>query len=79
MGNEKNSKTNGLTAFILVSQLGFTIATPIVVGVLVGHWLDEKFGTNILFLLLLTLLGIATGIIGGYRQIEQATKTKRKS
>ena len=46
-------KETGYEAYALVSQLGFTIAIPIILGAASGHWIDGKLGTEPIFLLLL--------------------------
>lgn len=74
---EKRSSSNGLEALALFSQLGITMAVPIVLGVLAGHWLDERLGTKILFLILLACMGIGAGMMGAYHQIMSVTKRKR--
>ncbi len=44
--------------FGLASELGFLIALPLIALVLVGHALDAKFGTKVVF----TLLGMAIAL-----------------
>ncbi|QOX64755.1 AtpZ/AtpI family protein [Anoxybacterium hadale] len=75
---EKTSPQAGLEALVLFSQLGLTMAIPILLGAIGGHWLDEKFGTKVVFLILLVCLGIVGGIAGAYRQITAVTKKKSK-
>ena len=74
---EKNKGT-GLEALVLSSQLGFTLAMPIVLGALAGHWIDSKLGTGIVFLILLLLAGLVTGIVAAYTLIVGVTKRKSK-
>ena len=50
-----------------LSGLGFTIAIPIVLGTILGHYLDGQFHTGALFTLLGLLLGLVAGIYGAYR------------
>lgn len=69
--NEKRGMSSGLDAFALVSQLGLTIAIPIILGAVCGHWLDEKLGTGMIFFLILICLGIAGGFISAYHQIRK--------
>ena len=49
------------------SGLGFTIAIPIVLGTILGHYLDGHFNTGALFTLLGLLLGLVAGFFGAYR------------
>jgi len=61
----------------LISQLGVTIVASILLGLLVGLWIDAHFGTRPWATLVFSLLGIAAGTIGVYRliarSIEEAT------
>ena len=78
--NEKKNKSgmgSGLEALTLITQLGLTIAVPIVLGAVAGHWLDGKFGTGMIFFLTLLCLGIAGGFVGAYRQIITVGKKKK--
>jgi ATP synthase protein I len=50
----------------LVGQLGFTIAVPLVLGTILGNYLDGITHQHI-FLLLGLLLGLIVGIYGAYR------------
>ena len=61
-------------ALALLTQLGFTLALPIVLGALLGNYLDEKLGTNVLFLIVFILLGVAAGIIGAYHLVQTVTR-----
>ena len=73
---DKNKGT-GYEALILCSQLGLTLAVPIVLGALAGHWIDGKLGTGMIFFVLLLLLGLAGGFVGAYQQIMAVTKKKK--
>jgi len=42
----------------LVSQIGIIMALPIFGSVFLGHWIDEKVGTNGPFLIIFILMGI---------------------
>jgi len=44
------------------SQIGFTIAVSVLVGVVLGQYLDDKFGTAPWFLLIFSILGVGAGI-----------------
>ena len=54
----------------LVGQLGFTIATPTILLAILGNYLDGRFHTTPLFILLGLLLGLISGIYGAYRLLK---------
>lgn len=68
---------SGLEAFALVSQLGLTIALPVVLGAAAGHWIDVRLGTGMIFFLILLLLGLVGGFTGAYRLITAVGKHKK--
>ena len=47
--------------------LGWYVAVCIVIGVLAGLWIDSKFETSPIFLLVGTLLGVVTAFFGMYK------------
>ncbi len=78
MDNKRKSGIGAdLGALTLASQLGVTIAGPIVLGAIAGHWLDGKLGTGIIFFLILLCLGVVGGFVGAYQQIITVTKKKK--
>lgn len=79
MQNKDTRQKNTAGSLVMISQLGLTTVTPIVLGAVAGHWLDGKFGTGIIFFLILLCLGIAGGLISAYRQIMTVVKPKEKS
>lgn len=72
-----NRKTNGLEALSLSIQLGLTIALPMVLLTIAGRWIDLRLGTNMIFMILFLIFGIAGGIMGAYKQIMTVTKRKK--
>ncbi len=56
----------------LVSQLGITMLTPVILCVLLGVWLDKKFSTY--FTLPLLLLGILAGARSAYLLAKKAVR-----
>jgi ATP synthase protein I len=61
----------------LITQLGLTMVGSILIGLLLGLWIDSHFGTRPWGTLLLSLAGIAAGSFGVYRlvaaSIDEAT------
>ena len=45
----------------MVGSLGWLIVTPTLIGVLPGRWLDQTFGTGIVFTGALIFLGVVLG------------------
>lgn len=53
-----NKKFKMVANMALVTQIGVSMIVPIFGGVYFGHWLDEKVGTKLIFLLVFTILGV---------------------
>ncbi len=47
-------------ALAVASQFGITLAVSVVLGYFVGHWLDDRLNTGIIF----TLIGVLFGLVG---------------
>ena len=45
----------------LIGTLGWTIVTPILIGIFAGRWLDRAFGSGIFWTLGLLVAGLALG------------------
>jgi F0F1-type ATP synthase assembly protein I len=61
--------------------IGWYIGISIAGGIALGHWLDKKFDTSILFTLVGLFLGLGVAALGSYRMIspllkEQSNKHK---
>lgn len=54
MSNNKNPYTN----FVLITQIGISMITPIIGCFLIGHYIDTKFSTGNIFLFIFTVLGV---------------------
>jgi ATP synthase protein I len=77
----KFGKRPGLDVFAglaMVGQLGFAVAVPIVLGVVVGNRLDKWLDAHGLILVALILLGVAGGVYSAYRLLAGAISDKRK-
>ncbi len=55
------------------ASLGISVALAIVIGLAIGYWLDKKFGTQPVLL----LVGLALGIAAGFSNIYRAGQKSR--
>ena len=53
----------------LIGAVGWSVAVPMVLGVLLGLWLDRKFQAGSKCTLVLLLLGLSIGCINAWRTI----------
>ncbi|MDR1001331.1 MAG: AtpZ/AtpI family protein [Clostridiales bacterium] len=65
-----------LRGLSMVTHLGFTMALCVIIGVLLGKWLDDAFGTSPWLLLVLTLCGLAAAIRSMFYIIQKEWKLK---
>lgn len=73
------SDMNGLQALALWTQLGLSLAGPIVLGAVAGRWLDGKLHTDMIFSIILLVIGIVVGITGAYGMVRDVTRTHSKN
>ena len=63
----------------LVTQVGLMIVAGIIVGLLLGLWIDDQLGSRPLFTLVLSLVGTVAGSFSAVRVVtktfEQAIQT----
>jgi ATP synthase protein I len=55
----------------MIGALGWLIVTPTLLGVLIGRWLDVRFGTGIFWSGALIMLGAAFGGYLAWQRIEK--------
>jgi ATP synthase protein I len=55
---------NPLQAMVLVSMIGGQIAVSVLLGYWGGQWMDDRFATEPLFLIVGILSGLSVGIYG---------------
>lgn len=72
----KNDK-NVLKNLALISQIGISIITPILLGVYAGQFLDKKIGTNGVFSILLIIIGAGAGFLNIFK-LAGSKNNKRK-
>jgi len=61
----------------LISQVGISIITPILLGVFIGQLLDKWIGTKSIFVIIFIILGAGGGFLNLFK-ITGAWKNKRK-
>jgi ATP synthase protein I len=62
----------------LVSQIGIIMALPLFGSVFLGHWIDEKAGTNGIFLIIFILMGIYVSFRNMFVMILKKTDEGKK-
>lgn len=54
-----------------IGVLGWMVVTPILLGVLLGRWLDREFGTEVFFSAPLLMIGAAIGLWLAWRWMQR--------
>lgn len=67
-------KNKGLIAFGIYGSIGFQLAATVVGGLLIGNYLDHKWGTEPI----LALVGLLLGALGGFYNLFRILKWKDK-
>ena len=71
-------KDNFLHYIALVSEIGLAIGISTIMGLLLGLWLDGKFGTGVLFSISFLIIGLGGGFIASFRLINELEKRDRR-
>ncbi len=61
-----------MSTLSLVTQLGLTVVTALILSLLLGIWLDSVLGTRPILTLVFSLIGIFVGTFGVYRLVTRA-------
>ena len=69
----ENEELDMLNAFALLTQIGLTLAVPIIIGVVIGRLIDTTVGTGYLFLFIFLAIGIAGGFYACYRELKRVS------
>ncbi len=78
---KKPSKKKGNTDYRQLGLLGtipFLIAVSPLIGFFIGKWLDEKLGTDPIFLIVFIGLGLAAAIKETVKIIKEASRDSEK-
>lgn len=71
-----NNKSKIFQNLALISQIGISMAVPILGGIFLGNFLDNKFNTGVVFLIIFSVLGIITSFITLFKLTTTGTKRK---
>lgn len=71
-------KTKGLENFVLVTQIGIAMATPIMIGLYIGKRLDEYLNKSPLFLLIFIVIGIIASFTNLFKLIEKSSGNQKR-
>lgn len=74
--NKKNNK-NIFKNLSLITQVGLSIVTPIILGVYLGGFIDKKIGTDMIFTLIFIILGAGAGFLNLFKLADK-DKNNRK-
>ncbi len=66
--NEKIKKSNDLGLFL---KAGVEVISPIIVGIVIGIFLDNYFNSKPLFLIVFLILGFGGGISNIYKTVKR--------
>jgi len=69
-------KRNPLANLALVTQIAISIMTPILLGLYIGKYLDQKFNKDGLFTVILLLLGAGSGLLNLFKMSMPKDKEK---
>ena len=67
MPNRTGPTITTVQALAVASQFGITLAVSVVLGFFVGQWLDDRFKTGVLFILIGVLLGLVGSAVNTVR------------
>ena len=60
----------------VAGQAGLYIAFPVLFGLIAGYFLDQQFGTFLLFAVLLSMTGFGAGVFLVYRWVNTTVKKR---
>ncbi len=79
MEQQKKPAPRGATQarrMIMATDLPFAFAGPIVVGGFIGYWLDQRFASKPLFLVVLGILGFYAGLRSLFSRLKEFEQKK---
>ena len=74
--NKKNQKSM-YQNLALITQIGLSIITPILVGVYLGGFMDKQVGTQMIFTLIFIILGAGAGFLNLFKLAGKKGKRRK--
>ena len=71
-------KNQFLANLQLLTELGLAIALPIIIAVLLGAYLDRRFGQSGIFTISFLIFGLSGGCLGAWRLIKKVAHLEDK-
>lgn len=78
MGKRDDEEIDLMNAFALLMQFGLTVAIPIILGVVIGKFVDKTVGTEHFFMFLFLTIGILASCYAAYREIKRFISKKKQ-
>ncbi len=63
---------------VFLTQIGISMVIPILGGLLIGKFIDEKVGTNSIFMLSFIVLGVVVAFMNVYKMVMRDYRKKDK-
>ncbi len=74
--NQNSDWQDRVWVLAVAGQAGLYIAFPVLLGLVVGYFLDRLLGTIILFAVLLSMVGFGGGVFLVYRWVNTTVKKR---
>jgi ATP synthase protein I len=78
MGKRDDEEIDLMNAFALLMQFGLTVAIPIIVGVVLGKFIDKTVGTDHIFMFVFLAIGVLVSCYAVYREIKRFISKKKQ-
>ncbi len=63
---------------VFLTQIGISMVVPILGGLLIGKYIDEKVGTTSIFMLTFIVLGVVVAFMSVYKMVMRDYRKKGK-
>jgi len=71
-------KSSALANLALISQIGISMTVPIMIGLYIGKWLDDRFGTGPIFLFIFIIMGVGSAFMSLFKLTQTDFKQKKR-